>query len=239
MGSLTFLEWDSHFFNKKIGEITIDNNTSNKYLEEELNNATNENYNLVYLFTETKHLVDNSILDSFNGYLIDTKLIFHKNLNTDNYTTHPNIKAYPNNGISEDLIQLSYLSGTFSRFNRDRWFKESDFKRLYLEWVQKSISRELSDQVFVYYDKDKIVGFITIVVKGNVGKIGLIAVDPSYQGKKIGSLLIERVSNFLINKNVTQLEVPTQQINTFACKFYLKNNFNIISKKNIYHFILH
>lgn len=234
---LEALNWDSNFFNKKIGAISIATEFSTTELTEQFNTAVKEKYELVYLFNTSHQKIDNTITAKFQGKLVDTKVIFQKHISNLNYTETSNIKSYTGE-LDNELIELAYLSGEYSRFKTTDDFSITDFKALYFEWIKNSIAREIADEVFVFLEKEKIVGFITVSIQNGIGGIGLIAVHPNFQGKKIGGQLINKVNNYLLSQNIYQLQVPTQKANKLACQFYLKNNFKIISTQDIYHFNL-
>ena len=169
---------------------------------------------------------------------MDTKIIFKKSITQKKRIVDSHIQSYLANDISKEINELAYLSGTYSRFKIDENFTSKNFIDLYDEWVRKSITREIADEVFVYIEQSKILGFVTVSVKNNIGSIGLIAVNPKHQGKKIGSHLLNQVELFLTSKNITELQVPTQKANQLACDFYIKNGFEQFSNQNIYHFNL-
>jgi dTDP-4-amino-4,6-dideoxy-D-galactose acyltransferase len=135
-----------------------------------------------------------------------------------------------------EVLNLALLSGNFSRFRTDSNFKNNEFYNLYKEWLNKSINKKIADIVFIYQVGEKIVGFITIgKSNAETSHIGLIAVDPSYQGKKIGSDLINVSLNYSTNNNYKKIEVETQKENIPAMRLYEKNSFNIKSIQYIYH----
>lgn len=79
---------------------------------------------------------------------------------------------------------------------------------------------------------------VTLKIKGNVGVIGLIAVENSHQGHGLGKQLLDEVMNYLYTNGTLKLEVATQMGNVGACRFYTKNNLSVKSVTNIYHFWL-
>lgn len=233
MSSLKILDWDSLFFNKRIGKITWNESGINTQLIKLLRDAKKEKYDLIYLFCNTK--INNSILLNFNGKLVDTKVVYQKFL-TKEHPVNSSIESYSDKKISPQLNELAHLSGAYSRFKTDDNFRPEDFINLYNEWLKKSVSREIADEVFIYTEDREIIGFVTVAIEDNIGHIGLIAVNPNYKGKNIGTLLLNKVDNFLNSKKINELHVPTQKENSTACNFYKKNNFNILTTKNIYHF---
>jgi len=237
MGSIELLQWDSNFFNIKIGKCTILHESSEVHLLELLQAAQQDNYKLLYLFSDPNISIPSETLDLFKGDLVDTKIIFDKRT-MKSKTSNSDIISYRSSSISDELLQLALLSGQYSRFNTDIRFSADSFKRMYGEWLEKSVSRKIANEVFVYKKGNNIVGFVTISFIDNIGTIGLIAVDPSCQGQHIGKALLQKASDFLHSSLVPQIQVATQHKNIVAYNFYLRNDFTIRSEQDIYHFSL-
>lgn len=88
------------------------------------------------------------------------------------------------------------------------------------------------DRFFVFYDEEKIVGFIEYRVLYETADIINIAVHPNYEKKGIGTKLVERLIDSYFIEHV-MLEV--RESNTNAINFYKKNKFEIIRTiKNYY-----
>ena len=223
------LLWDSDFFGLKVYKIeTNDKNKIRKFL------VTKNEPTLIYVFTDT--LISQHLLKERNGLLVDTKVILKKNITKRTSKAGTNIIEYKQKLPSQDLYRLALQSGNFSRFKLDKRLPKGKFEELYFLWIEKSCY-ETSTKVFIAKDKDRIIGFITISINGKYGKIGLIAVDSTIQGKGLGSSLINIVEEYLLSNDIGTIEVPTQFENNNAVRFYKKNGFKISKKKFIYHFI--
>ena len=221
---INFLHWDTDFFKRKIGRVDVLNKLN---LKEFYNEA--KYYDLVYVFAENP-------LD-FNANLVDVKLTYVKR------TLHENINFAINHKIERfdsqkhnyrKLLELVYLSGHESRFFKDPFFGENNFKKLYETWINKNIN-EIKNDVLIYNIDDRIAGFVSFSNTQKKASIELIAVDPVYQGLGLGIKLMKAVEN-LLPKNFV-LTVPTQESNKKACKFYLKYGFKLHDKKYVYHFV--
>ena len=103
-------------------------------------------------------------------------------------------------------------------------------------WLEKSLSKEIASEVFVYNDGNNEIGFITIKKVENLAIIGLLAVDTLYAGKNIGTSLMRTVENWCINNGVNEIEVATQIDNINACNFYRKNGYITKQIDYIYHY---
>lgn len=227
------LAWDSHFFSKKIGRIDVADEYI--FLAKNLENAFQQDYDLVYVFGSKDTAIPNEILVRFNGKLVDRKITYTAQIKDLRTKTTTKIKEFKQKNGSL-LYDLAYLSGTHSRFKSDEGLGIENFKRLYREWIDKSVNHQIAEKVFVYEDNERIKAMVTLGVKENTATIGLIAVDETLQGKGVGMSLIDACVQFCKNGNIASLDVPTQLDNIQACRFYEKCGFSEKSVQNIYHF---
>lgn len=227
------LRWDSDFFNKKIGRIEVKSDYVN--LVENLEKAFKKQYDLVYVFGNKNTDIPNQILEKFNGKLVDRKITFAAQIEDLQTKNTVRIKEFEEKN-GNLLYNLAYLSGQYSRFRLDKNLEIENFKRLYREWVDKSVSHQIAKKVFVYEENGQTKGMITLGVKEKVANIGLIAVDEALHGKGIGMSLIDACVRYCKAENIITLDVPTQLDNAQACKFYEKCGFTEKSVQNIYHF---
>jgi len=233
---LKHLDWDSTFFGKKIGAITILGEDEHLKLDHLLQLAKEEKYDLIYVFNYTSKAIEDVTCSKFEGKLVDTKVTFSKKVESTEHNF--SIEQYSEEDNTPSLKELAFHAGKYSRFKNAKYFKEDQFKLLYSEWLNKSISKEIADEVFIYKESNKIVGFVTVKIKNDKGLIGLISVSIDYQKKGIGRELINKVCNYLVEKNVDTLEVATQKENTKAIKFYLGNQLSVETEAEVYHFLL-
>lgn len=94
---------------------------------------------------------------------------------------------------------------------------------------------ENSLKIFAAFDEKKLIGFIRVVGDGfSIIYIQDLLVLPEYQGKKIGSMLINKVNEAY--KNVYQKVLLTNK-DEKSIKFYESNGFKQTSKINCVSFI--
>lgn len=219
------LEWDTEFFQSRIYKyLLVEPNLENYFL------LANSFYaDLIYLFTTIKL----EIADKPNLFLADQKVTYHKKKLIRSSSLDFS-KIEPVKEVNNKLISLALVSGKYSRFRKDPKLGHK-FEDLYTKWVTKSINGEIANAVFVYKEKEEILGFITVKVVGDIATIGLIATDERFQGKGIGTILVSYVEVWCSDQNVKELYVATQANNILACKFYEKNGFLIYNIDYIYH----
>ncbi|NOU47047.1 MAG: GNAT family N-acetyltransferase [Bacteroidales bacterium] len=219
------LPWDSAFFNYPVGKICIDNVN---LIEPQQLIDESRSFKLVYVFSQ------NELPDKFKLKLADQKVVFAKTLTK--CSQNATVQKFKSGFHSyEELLELALLSGLYSRFRTDQMFKDNEFVRLYKEWIDKSVS---DPDLFVLITtlEQKITGFVTLGLGSrDSARIGLIAVDNSFQGQSIGTILLNASEYLSFEKGIKKIEVATQFSNNKAMQFYTKNNYKIISTTFIYH----
>lgn len=232
---LEYLNWDSDYFDLKIGKISCAENCDEQELSILLEKAKEENYQLLYVFSPKKQFSTDFLVKN-NGKLVDTKVIYELNASEFSANKSFEIEDYTEKQINSELLELAYLSGQHSRFRLDKRLPENSFESMYKTWIEKSVSGEMADKVFIAKQNNEILGFVTLKLRNGVGEIGLIAVSEQVQGKKIGTKLIDTCILYLKENSIEKLTVPTQKTNKQACGFYEKYGFQQYSQTAIYHF---
>jgi ribosomal protein S18 acetylase RimI-like enzyme len=222
---IKLLEWDSSFFNRRIGLLDLNNGSPNF---EDLHD-----YDLVYTMSDEDFTLD---ISKFNKTYYETKVVFSKMIMESKEPIDENISVAKKNDNKKQIYNLALESGKFSRFNLDKNFKRREFKKLYYKWVDNSFNKEFADAVLVYKFENEIIGFVTYKISDDFATIGLIAISPLYQGKGIGIKLINAVEIELVNRQIGELRIPTQFQNKIASEFYTKLGCKIIEKKIISHY---
>jgi hypothetical protein len=75
---LESLNWDSEFFEIKVGRIVFNNSESD--LKKLLDEAKKQNYQLLYVFTDKNTMLSSEILNQWNGKLVDRKVVTKRKL---------------------------------------------------------------------------------------------------------------------------------------------------------------
>lgn len=222
---IKLLEWDSSFFNRRIGLLNLNSGSPNF---EDLND-----WDLVYVMSDEDFALD---INKFKKTYTETKVIFSKMIIENNAPIDENISIARKNDSKKQIYNLALESGKFSRFNLDKNFKRSEFKKLYYKWVDNSFNKEFADAVLVYKFENEIIGFVTYKILYDFATIGLIAISPLYQGKGIGRKLINAVEIELVNRQIGELRIATQFQNEIACEFYTNLGYQIIENKIVNHY---
>jgi dTDP-4-amino-4,6-dideoxy-D-galactose acyltransferase len=229
------LDWDSRFFGYKIASVHVSDLKQDK-LSEILNDLKKESCKLVYCFADPIDEVTNNSILKFSGMLVDEKVTFSiQGFNENKSFTSGHIQPYILTFPSDLIKGLALQSGIYSRFKVDPGFRNSEYEKLYTEWIVNSIDKSFADEILVYYDDNEEKGFISLSTKNNIGSIGLLAVDERERGKSIGKKLINATFAYFVNKAVSEIEVVTQKANGTACAFYESQGFKVKNITNVYH----
>lgn len=218
------LDWDSNFFELQIAECVIDNQSV-------IN--VEKTYDLIYVFCNSDKEIN---LSGYSESYKENKIVYIKDL-VKNQLDSENILSFSSTNFSrEQLYELSFESGKYSRFKKDKKFSIQQFENLYKRWIDNSLDFGFSDDILVYVEEKKIIGFISYKIKKNEATIGLVAVLPNHQGKGIGKKLLQFVENELIKNDIKILNIPTQKENFEACSFYEKQGYKVKQSIIIKHF---
>ena len=107
-------------------------------------------------------------------------------------------------------------------------YHDIDFARLFRRLEQMKISEHHA--TFVAVEKDQVLGFIgllkyiTYEIDGYV-RILAMAVSQEYQGKGIGSRLLEQAEQYARHNNITQIMLTSNQNRLDTHRFYEKNGY--------------
>ena len=122
-----------------------------------------------------------------------------------------------------------------SRYYKDESLDRSKVMKLYQTWSSNSIIGGYADEVIVLYEDKVIAGYVTLKIRNKGAYIDLIGIDSSFQGKGLGSVLINACKNYCVRNRIRQLFVITEQENIRAVRFYERNEFFFDDLQLIYH----
>ncbi len=230
--SLTFLDWDSGFFGRSVGNLRL---SSLPPLEQELDRASEQGFDLIYVYSEEEIKINR--IGDFRLIDVGGQISFVKSLlDLSDYDCQYNdVIEYSRATPSSDIVELAYLSGHLSRFCIDSWLPPGSFEDVYKTWITKIVHQIPLTSIYACYQDGRAIGMITSQCIGDVCSIGLLAVHASFQGQGIASRLIKQVESQCLKQGVASLEVKTQLSNLSAQHLYLKNNFVEAHRTFLYH----
>lgn len=216
------LDWDSEFFGFEIAE----------WLSNEGMADDPSRFRLIYAKSISGQM---PYIEGFENRFSEKKIMYSKFLQNKEVFCD-GISTFSDNGKAGDLYELAYESGKYSRFRMDKDFGEHHFRKLYNAWIDNSISGLFADEVLVYKIDGIVAGMVTYKIHNDYASIGLIAVAPGQQGKGIGKRLLDCVEAKLLEKEIVELRIPTQESNAPACSFYEKRGYSVLETQYIMHY---
>jgi len=238
MNEYRILDWDSAFLGYKVA--IIDNNCLSPQEFILIYNGLMElGVKLIYWPSKIDCKFQDEISKEKNGLLADEKTTYEidtHSLSKEFFMPFREIEFYSSEEIDEKLLELGVQCGEYSRFKIDSRIPYSKFADLYKEWMKKSVTGIMADDVIIVRDKGRIIGVITVSVKNYIGDIGLVGVDENFRGQGVGGKLIKAALGYFIEKKCEFVHVVTQGNNEAACKLYEKYGFVVKNKLNYYHF---
>lgn len=221
--------WDSEYFGFNVGEYTVDLKEPAS-LDELSHEARKKNYTLLYVRSSYQ-------LPGFEGIFCDEKIEYATTSFKNNLVKCKCVNEYQGSTVNQQLINLAFVSGKYSRYHLDTLFPEEKFENLYRIWMEKSVSHEIATGVLVYQEQDdkNIEGMLTYKIEADHSSVGLFAVDPQIQGKGIGTKLLNHLFSIIPHTEQHILTIDTQGVNKPARRFYEKNGLYINSRTWLYH----
>lgn len=223
------LIWDSEFFGMEVGKLCLTAAEDPVKLKYSL---VNSSFDVVYLMFDQPEGEQISQLESL-APLYDRKVTFRKKIVPSATPRTHDVILYEK-PVNDRLLQLTLMSGEYSRFYLDPKFRPY-FEKLYTEWIRKSLSGEIADAVYVTPSNDGLAGFITLSKKQSTGQIGLIAVHPDVRGQGVASSLMHCADDWYVQKGCDEAIVITQRDNWPACRLYEKSGYRLFSETAIFH----
>jgi dTDP-4-amino-4,6-dideoxy-D-galactose acyltransferase len=231
------LEWDSNFFGYEVGKLELAGVLDYESFERIIHHS--RAYRLLYIFSNSDLIKVISKFSSDKLLHVDTKITYALKLNKQSQSKlQVEVRCYKFSLIeveSESLMKLTYQSGKYSRFSKDKNFVQDEFHKLFAQWIRNSLNGKSTVRVYGYNAGDNLIAFVVIDFSESIATINLIAVDENYQGKGIGKMLMFEVFGLCFANRVNYITVVTQFENEKACNFYKSCGMEAISKQYIYH----
>ena len=225
------LEWDSKFFDLRIGRVDLTEPSDVTTLAWQ-QNELRAHFDLLYIFDPRRYG-----FCARDAELVDEKVLYSKFCTE--RKIYPDVMLYEQPWPSDSLYELALVSGEFSRFKLDKRFPADSYERMYRRWIENACpSAESNKQIFAYVPEGIAQGMITVDYKGDHAQIGLVAVDPKYQHQGVGTKIMSTLETYLFDRRVFSIEVATQKANVYACRWYEKNGYIVQSIIPIYHWWL-
>jgi ribosomal protein S18 acetylase RimI-like enzyme len=223
------LPWDSSFFGFPVFSLRTPSSEDIISTRKQLQSPA-----LVYVLLNDGQREELELMRSLGIYAIDVRVVYQKDLGSGALKEASDIQEYEKQ-LTPELERLALHAGQFSRFKKDPRLNPK-YVELYRTWIIKSLTKEIAEKTFVYFDKAGIIrGMCTCAVDKGIGSIGLIAVDPEFRSRGVGKALMARVEQYYSSRNAGFSRVTTQEANRVASEFYQQVGYKIFQRQNIFH----
>ncbi|MBL4910780.1 MAG: dTDP-4-amino-4,6-dideoxy-D-galactose acyltransferase [Alteromonadaceae bacterium] len=216
--TIELLEWDSNFFNQRIGQLSFEKNAT--MIEK------GNDFDLIQAKVLATNYQQINLLNQLNFKLAEGEIDFSININTKNKGSNSvNIQL----ATPSDIQQIKTIvdnSFTASRY-RAPWFNEQQRNQFYQLWAEKAVLGTFDDVCLLIKEDKHIKGFVTLRFNESASRIGLICVNSSCQGQGVATTLLKQAMIYSQTKNSKQLHVATQLANSSAIALYTKLGFAI------------
>lgn len=233
MNNIKLLDWDSHFFKRKIGRVV--HKRIDRVLWDAINaEARDLGIECLYFLVDISCSSTQDVVREHRLLWVDTRLEYTRNEIT-SLNQNPHIRL----ATFDDLLALTPLARTShldSRFFFDPNFPQETCEDFFQVWLKNSFCG-FADAVFVF-DDGKISGYMTLHRHDEIGQIGIIAVDPAARGHGIGRSLMDAAHTQYSQWGLSTANVVTQLRNIQAQRLYQANGYRITSAYHWYHYWL-
>ena len=232
----TYLEWDSAFFQKRIGRVNSNNmNDQNADIVDRW--ACDNHIDCVYYLADGLELTFARAAESYNYHLMDLRVTYSIDLRQSEINLEKKFQIRP--AVHDDIAELKRMAGEFheiSRFFADDHFERSKCRQLYELWIERDF-KEANRLLWVCEERGQIAGYTsaTIDLREKSAHIGLVGINPQFRGQGIGLHLQLEVLSQLRKLGVDHVEVVTQGRNIRAQNLYQKSGYHLASIDLWYH----
>ena len=231
-GSLELLDWDSRFFQLKIGRLTRPPE-SREALEETLRQARADRIDCVYALVPGDALEAGWLLQDAGFVARDVRLEFSRPV--DPAATHSEAREWAEADLPAlEEIATTAFSGT--RFAADPHFPRDAVQNLYRTWIRNSC-HGFAQSVLVEGPVGAPRGFVTLHREpdGLTSRIGLIGIASASRSQGVGGRLVGAALGWAASRQCQHMKVATQAGNIGAQRLYQRAGFTTVSAATWYH----
>ncbi len=226
------LIWDSDFFGFPTAQTTTGSPTEME-TREIMEWCQRSGIRCLYLLADAADTDTLRIVEKAGFRLADLRITL---------ALSPLVDTLPTEAVREatwqDLAQLKEIATTShrdSRFYHDPGFPRELCDKLYETWIERSVTSDFAQQVFVAELNGRLVGYVSCHLDTRGARIGLLAVDEQARGRGFGTRLIRQALYFFREHSCTSVTVVTQGRNLGAQRLYQKSGFRTQSVELWYH----
>ena len=241
--TVSFLEWDSNFFNRAIAKIDIGENEEVDF-NQTIEGCKNQGYKLLYVFVDSRNIAMKAKAVALWGTAINEKIILEKTdfvgesaegkLN-DKYSVANAATISKGSDFYDRILALTIKAGAFSRFRLDPKLDTQKFVDMYTIWVNMLINDKDYRVIVVKNNQDCVIGFLSYKTIEKGYKIDFMSIDESYKQMGIGKALLQKMYEEVIKGEFKYIVTEIHSANTGAFKFFISNDYTVTEAFEIYH----
>lgn len=241
-GAFERLAWDSELFGFDVARIAT-SALRDSGLAHVLADLRDRRVVLAYGALDDADARSAAAAERAGGRLVDVKVTYIRELTEEDRESDPEaLASVADSGAREaspELERLALQSGAFSRFRTDPAVPDGVFERLYRTWIRRSVAREIADRVLVVGAPGEAPGgMVTLRFDGEVGSIGLLAVESGVRGHGHGRLLLRAAHDEGRAHGCSLARLVTQAANAPACRLFEAAGYRVERRERIFHFWL-
>jgi dTDP-4-amino-4,6-dideoxy-D-galactose acyltransferase len=228
------LEWDSGFFGFRIGRLFGSSLTPDD-AGQAVKWCREQAVKCLYFLAGADDAATSRAAENAGFHFADVRCTYTYDLSARRpLAVTPAIRPFEPSDLPQ-LRQIASSSHGSSRFYYDRGFDRKRCADLYAEWIERSC-RGWADAVYVAGFTGLPAGYVTCHLDGHkAGSIGLIAVDPQFQGRGLGQQLTCAAISHLSLRGARRVSVVTQGRNIRSQQMYQRCGFVLSSVEIWYH----
>jgi dTDP-4-amino-4,6-dideoxy-D-galactose acyltransferase len=230
-----YLDWDSSFFNLRIGRIR-DSRLTPEAIGPVLGWAQREDIDCLYFLSPSDDAGSVSLAEGHGFRLVDIRVTFSQQLSPSNAQSVPSTSVRDMRlGDLPTLKAIAAVSHRQSRFYYDPGFHPSSCDRLYETWIERSCEGH-ADRVLVADCEGTPAGYLSCHLGSeNNAVIGLLAVAPQMRGKGLGQQLVNTSLHYFRENGMNRVDVVTQGRNCPSQSLYQSCGFRTRTVQLWYH----
>jgi ribosomal protein S18 acetylase RimI-like enzyme len=242
--------WDSAFFGVSIAQIDTNRSTPQE-LARAVDDARDAAIDCLYFLADAGDAETVRGAEANGFALVDIRLTLECPIATGGTGLPDDVEATPGDTIrpSEQgaairtarphdlaaLMALARANHRNTRFYHDTHFDRARCDELYAVWIERSVTGELADVVWLVESGGAPRGYLTLRAGSGTATIGLVAVDAEYRGRGYGDRLLQAAARWATRQGLRQISVVTQGRSAAAVRFYERAGFTTSLVQLWYH----
>ncbi|HBT76318.1 MAG TPA: hypothetical protein DEB39_05195 [Planctomycetaceae bacterium] len=237
------IDWDSSFLGYPVGMLELCSGFETGKLKETLSQYRSQ-FRLIFVALEEQGPETLPTPDA-PCVCYDRKVVFKKTITAPPRPVDPHVQAYTSPICTKQMEQLAIKSGRYSRFKKDPELSPQ-YERLFLTWINNSVCNGLSDSIWTWRDKSKILGLMTLRYAKRVNlrsgqwereaRVGMLGVHDEYRRQGIGTALLNVCDFWCDSLNIPVASLITQVDNEATCGLCLKQGYKQVAEESVYHY---